>query len=164
MSEPDGFEFVDAVPEAGNPAPSHDLTCVVCGAPLEYSGHGRKPKYCDEHRPTRGSTARTGRASSTTVERAVNELTVLYGLIGQGVKFADNTIGERIFDSRDKLGESYRMLLETNKRFLKLFGQLESSAAWLPILIAHGELAMGIYAAKQAELFVQTVQTDSNDV
>lgn len=150
MSESDGFEFVDAVPEAGNPVPAHDLTCVVCGAPLDYSGHGRKPKYCDEHRPTRGASARTGK-SSVLVDRAVNELTVAYGLIGQGAKFLDPVIGEMLFDSRGSLGESYRMLLETNKRFLKLFGQLESSAAWLPIIMAHGQLAMAIYTAKQLD-------------
>ncbi len=33
------------------PDPTH---CIKCGAPVPYSGTGRKSRYCDEHNPAKG--------------------------------------------------------------------------------------------------------------
>lgn len=142
------YEFIDDVPESGNPIPSNLLECVVCGAALEYSGHGRKPKYCSEHKPSRGQSAASGK-SSAVIERAISELEVVYGVIGQGLKFRNPIAGELVFNNRGDLAGSYRMMLETNARFRKLFAKLESSAAILPIIAVHGQLVMSIYAAQQ---------------
>lgn len=159
----ESFTFVDDVPESGNPVPDDLPSCVVCGAPVEYSGRGRKPKYCSEHKPSRGQSAVSGK-SSVLVTRAIDELTVLYGVLGQGIKFRQPLAGELIFENRDKLAESYRMMLETNARFRKLFQKIESSAAILPIIAAHGQLAMTIYAASQMQhVPVQTPDVGNGD-
>lgn len=51
------------VEEVSLPDLSDGPSCLTCGRPLTYSGRGRKPKYCDDHKPA--NTAKR-RASSTT--------------------------------------------------------------------------------------------------
>lgn len=160
MSE-ESFTFADDIPESGNPVPDNMPSCVVCAAPLEYTGRGRKPKYCAEHKPSRGQSAVSGK-SSAIVNRAIDELTVLYGVLGQGIKFRQPLAGELIFQQRDKLAESYRMMLETNSRFRRLFQKIETSAAILPIIAAHGQLAMAIYTAQQMQNIPVQTPSDGN--
>lgn len=52
------------VPVPDDPPPaSDDPTCLECGVPLIYGGRGRKPKWCDEHKPKRSSGSSGGRKS-----------------------------------------------------------------------------------------------------
>lgn len=148
--------FTDTVPDSGNPSPTADLTCEVCGTGLSYGGRGRKPRFCDEHKPARGKGSGR-RSGGPIVDRAITEIGVLYGFAGQGVKFIDPAAGELIYDQRGKLAESYRLLLETNSRFRKLFADLEGKAAWLPIIAVHGDLIANIMimrAVRKAEALV----------
>ena len=40
------------IPQTDSKPPiSHELVCEKCGTELVYSGRGRKPKFCPEHRP-----------------------------------------------------------------------------------------------------------------
>lgn len=143
----DNFSFVDDVPEKGNPVSSSDFQCEVCGTDLVYSGRGRKPKRCDEHKRGRSTTTTTKRASTAIVDRAVTEIGAVYAAAGLGLKFINPTASQIVYDNSDKLAESYRLLLETNARFRKLFMELESKAAWLPIITMHGELIANIWIA-----------------
>ena len=154
MADTDGapvFEFVDSVPDAGNPVETGDLTCATCGTGLSWSGRGRKPKYCDEHKRRSGVPATSRKGSPAVVERAVDELKMLYAVGGQGLKFVNPIAGEAIVENSDKLAESYRLLLETNTRFRKLFQSMESKAAWLPIIIAHGDVIASILIASKLQ-------------
>lgn len=45
---------------AADPLPGGAPTCEVCGRAVEYSGRGRKPKFCFEHKPARGSKSASG--------------------------------------------------------------------------------------------------------
>ena len=115
---------------------------------MEYSGKGRKPKRCDEHKRNRSSSTSVGTTrNKVLVDRAVTELTMLYGMAGQGIKVVQPVIGEAVYDKREALAESYRMLLETDARFRKLFASMESKAAWLPIIAVHGDLIASIWIA-----------------
>lgn len=154
-----GFEFTDTVPEQGNPVTSDDLACVTCGKPLIYSGHGRKPKYCDEHKRATSAPKKSGR-NGAVVDRAIDELTALYGYGGQITKFKYPDIGEHVYQNREKLAESYRLLLESNARFRKLFQQWESKAAWLPILIAHGDVISAIWFQSRINKLANDVPDD----
>lgn len=149
---PDGFEFVDSVPEVGNPAPGATVECSVCGTAIPYAGRGRKPLYCDEHKPpSHAAKASRPGGSSLVVNRAVGELRMLYGMAGVGLRYVSPSAGNIVYDNRDKLAESYRMLLETNKRFRELFAELEGKAAWLPILVIHGDVIAAIMLARAME-------------
>lgn len=145
----DNFSFVDDVPEKGNPIPSSDYQCVVCGTDLVYSGRGRKPKYCDEHKPSRSKVTSTAtkRVSGAIVERAITEIAAVYSGIALPLKFVSPIASTVVYDNADKLAESYRLLLETSAKFRKLFMELESKAAWLPILTMHGEIIANIWIA-----------------
>lgn len=68
-----------------------EFTCVVCGKPLTYSGRGRKPKYCEEHKrgssgaskiggSTRGSA--DAKAAANTLDMGYTALTVLLQMVG----------------------------------------------------------------------------------
>lgn len=145
------FEFVDAVPEPGNPVPtSGGPVCSVCGTSIPYAGRGRKPTLCDDHKNNRKS-APTGGRKSAVVERAISELGMMYGLAGIGLKYASPAAGEIVYENREKLAESYRMLLETNDRIRKLFADIEGKAAWLPIVIVHGDIVAAIMFARAIE-------------
>lgn len=144
----DSFSFVEDVPEKGNPVSSSEFTCEVCGTDLVYSGRGRKPKRCDEHKRGKTTATATGRrASGAIVDRAVDEITMLYTMGGQALKFINPIAGETVFNNAEKLGESYRLLLETDARFRKMFQKMESKAAWLPILTMHAQIVASIWIA-----------------
>lgn len=152
------FIFVDDVPESGNPVSKDvppDFACEECGAPLTYAGRGRKPRFCDEHKPGRSSSSGKPRGSSTgnlaLIERAVNELEAIYGISAQAIKFVDERSGKIVYDDRRKLAESWRALLETNKKFRNAFVELEQKTAWLPVIMAHGDVAAAIFFSRAAE-------------
>ncbi len=45
----DGIDNEDQITTPG----AAGLTCETCGLPLHYGGRGRKPRFCDEHKPNR---------------------------------------------------------------------------------------------------------------
>lgn len=146
----DSFSFVDDVPEKGNPASTAEYTCEICGTEIFYSGRGRKPKRCDEHKRGKAAATATGssrRASGAIVDRAVSEIEMLYTMGGQALKFVNPIAGETVYDNATKLAESYRLLLETDARFRKMFQKMESKAAWLPILTMHAQVVASIWIA-----------------
>jgi hypothetical protein len=142
-------EFLDDVPEAGNPAPVSELACIVCDAPLTYGGRGPKPKYCDDHRKSGTKSAGVSKGNVALIERAINDLTSAYR-IGSGLlNYVDQTSAQIVMERADVLGESYRPLLQTNKQFLELFAKSEKTLSWLPIIMAHGDLVVSIMLARK---------------
>ena len=68
------FESVEVPAEAKEDVSPHDgPACMVCGTPLEYSGRGRKPKYCDEHK--KSGARKNVRSSSAKNERLAAQAT-----------------------------------------------------------------------------------------
>lgn len=159
MSETD-FVFSDDIPETGNPVSTSGLSCEVCGAPLSYGGRGRKPRFCDEHKPRRGSASSSTRGSSGIVARAITELEAVYGTAGLGLRYVDKISGEIVYNNRAELAESWRMLLDTNKKVRDLFAKIEGSAAWLPLITTHVNLIASIWIAHG----IQDVEQAVNDV
>jgi hypothetical protein len=167
------FEFVDEVPDRGNPKPRAELTCVTCGTALTYSGRGAKPKYCDQHRkydPRRQGAGMSAGRSNAIAGRAITELTMMYSLAGAGLRFVDPIAGGLVTDNAEKLAESWRLLIETNAKVRKLFLEIEGGAAWLPVVIVHADLIGSIWlahglakAARQAEK-EQSERVDSDIV
>lgn len=64
--------FDTGIPTDTPPAVSDDPVCQVCGAGLTYSGRGRKPKFCDEHKTA--STGRKATSGSSSVDAAMASL------------------------------------------------------------------------------------------
>lgn len=153
------FVFMDEVPEAGNPAPVSELSCKKCGTPLTYSGRGRKPTMCDDCKPSRSASTSTGK-STALVSRAISELEMVYGVGGQALKYADKIAGELVYQNRAELAESWRLVLETNKRVRDLFAKIEGNAAWLPLITVHANLIASIWFAHGVAHLEQTANND----
>lgn len=83
---------------------ANGLTCETCGMPLHYGGRGRKPRFCDEHKPNRkavdstGRSARKPRAKSKRVQRGHPLVEMLatggWGLAGSFVAGTGETAGQ----------------------------------------------------------------------
>ena len=153
---PDGFEFVDAPGEQGNPVPqTADLSCEFCGTGLIYAGRGAKPRFCDDHkrpqdRGEKPDAKPVGRPSGKglRVANAIDSLTFVYNVAGTGLGYVDPVASKVVTQNASKLAESYRRMLETNDKFLKLFETADEKMAWLPIVITHGQIAMAIIATR----------------
>lgn len=61
---PDDFDF-EAASAAGDTVPEI-LVCEVCGVQLDYSGKGRKPRFCADHKQTRTASGAAPRGRNTT--------------------------------------------------------------------------------------------------
>jgi hypothetical protein len=84
------------------------------------------------------------------VNRAVDSIRMIYAIGGTALnRTIAPTVGAAVFNDAEKLAESYRMLLETNKQVRDWFAQAEGKAAWLPILVVHADLALNIALAGQ---------------
>lgn len=57
------FDIPDSMPDD---IIAPELVCEVCGTGLTYGGRGRKPRFCDEHKPTKsaGGTKRVPQAKN----------------------------------------------------------------------------------------------------
>lgn len=78
---PPGADETDAR-ETSTSAPGEDLSCETCGTPLQYGGRGRRPRFCNEHKPPRQSRTGTVRGSAADVNAALAQMDVLYSLAG----------------------------------------------------------------------------------
>ena len=168
MTETDAALDVDEI------TPTPDLTCKVCGAPLQRKPKGFQPVYCDEHKRGKGKTGRpVGRPrkdgtppgsdstpkpaaprNNAAINRAISTLEMIYGMIGTGMTMTVAPgLGRQVVNSRADLAESYRMLLETNKAFRDWFAGVEDKAAWLPIIVVHGDLIVNYLLSRQIRSF-----------
>lgn len=51
--------------EVSFPDTSDSPSCLTCGRTLHYGGRGRKPKYCDDHKPRSSKSTGTRRVGGT---------------------------------------------------------------------------------------------------
>lgn len=91
-----------------------------CDRPLEYSGRGRKPKFCSEHKPQRGTTRSSTRASDS-VGQAVDSLSQTYRLATTLLLMVGAT------DAASTLSESIPSLEAQNRDFLQKDAKLVAS-------------------------------------
>lgn len=59
-------------------SPSSDLACQVCGRPLVYSGRGRKPRFCEDHKPSKSQAKRPATRTSADVNQALAVMDQFY--------------------------------------------------------------------------------------
>lgn len=108
---PEDRQEYDVIRDAPSTDPDSGLTCQQCGKDIShmYSGRGRKPKYCEEHK--KGNASRVGSSAGTAtrgdVQQAVNSLEQGYQLIQMGLMMfgahgAATTLRESIPDLSQK--------------------------------------------------------------
>lgn len=158
MTEPQ-FDTVTVPPtddttDAGPTTASDDLTCRVCGAPLSYSGRGRKPTLCDEHKRAATTTPRSSSRGATTadVNAALAQMDMLYGVLATGLMMLSPEAA-MTFNARVETAQAVnRQAFEADRSLAKRIGGVSQSAAPLmfyganafligpPLRIAYGEI------------------------
>lgn len=132
----DDLDFLDDLPPEENepdilpdpPEPTADggPVCDVCGDPIPYSGRGRRPKKCAEHK-TR-TTARQGaasvrRSSGKTAARITaleNDLTKEFALFGKGVAKVLPTFGVTVVKRAERTAAALARIAEDNPKLMQI--------------------------------------------
>lgn len=163
MSDLDELVFKDetppdfAAPGPADVAPATDdvLSCAVCGVALEYSGRGRKPQRCPEHRRASGSTKSAPK--NTTNERlavqATEALVQINRLTGFGLRVLGMPeTGATIAYAEDVFREQALAALMTDPGLCKQIlaaGQVSAKAS---LALAYGMLGMQVAPVAMLEI------------
>ena len=136
----------------GSDIPADDVPyrCEVCGVALEYSGRGRPPVRCTEHKKGKASSS-SGRqsVSKQRIQEGMTELYVTLGVVvsGGGNLVSSNQLqldGMLIGQSANKLGAAWADLAEKDPKVKKALTKLLSSGGWSMVIAAHAPLVLGI--------------------
>jgi len=133
--------------------PAGDLTCITCGRALTYAGRGRKPIYCEDHKPVRGNGKPAASPRTSKDERLRKELASTLALIGVGVMALDAYDGLVIIDRSADTVDALMTVAEHNPRVRKALEQMLEVSVWaalgtalagiaVPIAVHHGALPL----------------------
>lgn len=115
---------IGEAPESFGDVPP-EYACEVCGTELTYGGRGRKPRFCDEHKPARGTSTGSGRKSSKDVEAAVSSLNQVYTLLQMGLGLLGaNLAGDALEASIPKLEKGNREHLTNDPELAKRIAEM----------------------------------------
>lgn len=134
---------------------STDLACEVCGRPLTYSGKGRKPKFCDEHK--RGtSSASTGNAtvrrSNKDVESALATMDNIYDLLFFGFGMVSETAASMWLPRRAQLQQQNRQLFISDPGLCRRVNALGAKGGTGAFIGAHAMALFPIAVVLNAEV------------
>ena len=122
--------------------------CQSCGLPIsdELSG-GRRRKYHDECRPKQqATTGKSGRAGGVNIDNLIQQMGSFYRNVGIGVTFLPTCQpdGMAITVEAGNLAESWRPLIEQDKRIRDLWVKITTGSGWGTMIMVHGGLALTI--------------------
>lgn len=135
-----------ATPPVGE---STDPTCETCNAPLYYGGRGRRPRFCDEHKPTRTATSGTGKRGSAKLDDLEAQIAGMLASAGMMLQVVDPFDGNVFILRADAVAKQWRAAAEKSdaiRRTLERMLETSAVAAFisgagllvLPILSHHG--------------------------
>jgi hypothetical protein len=150
MSEPEILPESVAIPTDDDTPDG--LVCEVCGVPLAYSGRGRKPKYCEDHRSRSGSntgpripTAGGSRASGKDA-RLRQDLTTMLGGVGMALMLVEPFDGLVIVDRTPATVDALMEVAAQNPKFRKTLEQMVTVSVWSQVSLAVAGIALPIAA------------------
>lgn len=152
-----GDEFPDKCQEPG------------CGIGIPYSGRGRRPRFCDEHKPKRSqgsSTRATGKGAEQTARAAAGMLGQLNGLIGMGLSlYGLKMTAEQIDKANDQFVESATQALVNDPKLAKKIIGLGATSGKATLAVAYGMMGAAIAPVAVMEMkhkkAVQDASADS---
>lgn len=168
------FEVIETPPEMQDDAPLTTETvgdeypdkCGTCGKGVPYSGRGRRPKFCDEHKPNRAKSSprATGRGSEQTARVAASMLGQLNGLIGMGLAmYGLNMTAASIERANDQFVESATQALINDPKLAKKIVGLGATTGKASLAVAYGMLGAAIAPAAVVELKMKKAAQDAAD-
>ena len=96
-----------------------EFRCLECGKPLTYGGRGRKPKYCDEHKPSRAKGTGTRRSSlDKQLAQLADDFADNIRLVGMLVTPLLPVTGHVIATDADKTAQATIQLAKNNPKIL----------------------------------------------
>lgn len=128
-----------------------DLSCKVCGIELVYSGKGRRPEYCETHRPAKnvkGDRKPTSRKNAGKLTDAALRTELLAMLQGAGavVLAVDRFDGAVIISGAENLVDALMSMAAQNPAFRKWLEAGSSSMTWVQLAVAVGAIVIPIAA------------------
>jgi len=126
--------------------------CEVCGTALVYSGKGRHPKFCEEHRKGSSNTSSKGTAG---IERIRTGMTDMYaamavGATGLGAMMQNETGNALMLDGQvlganaPRLGDAWADLAKNDPKVRKALERMLTGSGWGKVILAHAIVAVGI--------------------
>lgn len=150
----DGVPLDPVLTDTAPPLDGPEYTCEVCGKPLTYSGRGRKPKRCDEHkrgasRTTRVST--TGK-NATLASQATDALVNINSLAAFGVGivgYADTA--DAINDRQEAFRTQVYQALLSDPELCRSILTSGAQAGRVSLIVAYAMLAVGVFPTMRME-------------
>jgi hypothetical protein len=142
----DGFIDADTVTAIS----TDELACQVCGIALTYGGRGRKPKFCADHKPIKGTT----QARGTNIDTLIGQMEEMYAALGAATTFlppvaADGMI---IATHAHSMAESWRPLIQRDPKIRKFWEKMTTGGGWGTVIMAHGVVALAIMQVHNVSL------------
>ena len=148
--------FEDAV--IPDDIPSEDLTCRICGTPLTYGGRGRKPSFCDEHKRTGATSAKTGVKSTGSVESALTILGGLYDGLAAGLMFASPRAASEWVQRIPTLQTQNRAVLAADPDLCRRINALGKGGGKFAFVAAHAMAIMPVAGILRQDLALRAAE------
>lgn len=130
---------VYANPEIPTPT-SDDPVCQYpnCGIPLTYSGRGRKPKWCDEHKPSKSSSRpASARKSTSDVQKALTILDGMYSGVSAGLMMLSPRAALEWADRVETLQQTNAVTLEGDENLTRMILKAGRGGGKFAFIAAH---------------------------
>ena len=136
----------EAVPDPDSPPAPDGPTCEVCGTLIEWSGRGRKPKKCAEHKTrTAGAAKAQRRKTPAKLDLLESDLTRELVGFGKNVSSVLPCLGVTLVSRSEKTAKALTRVAENNP---KILAALEASTRVVPMLdLAESVLSVAIALA-----------------
>ena len=129
-----------------------ELTCAKCGIAIEYSGIGRKPKFCNDHRekPKNIDTVKPKSRYRSTGSKSLDvlrlELTQTLQGAGALLMAVDRFDGLVVIQGTPKLVDALISMAEVNPDFKRWLESGTKSVVWIQLGTALAAIAVPIAA------------------
>jgi hypothetical protein len=131
----DDFVFTDPAADS-DPAPG-GFSCEVCGDALTYSGRGRHPRFCDEHKP--GAT-RTTKPRAKGLQTLRDDLNQTFVSMGTALCMVDLFDGSVVISRSDALSGSLIALAEKDPKIRKALESAMRAGGYLQLFMVAGTI------------------------
>ena len=122
----DGFSF------GGDSAPNRPPTCTVCSKEIDWAGRGRRPKYCDEHKPVKPASTPGRSTKASRLGQAVAQQVAGIGLLVMTVQRFDGLV---IIDRAESLGQTCAKIAEQNPAFRRALERALNGSAYGELIL-----------------------------
>jgi hypothetical protein len=117
-----------------------------CDNPLaSYSGRGRKPKRCEEHKGARAKSTSSGATNAKLARQAAEVLAQLNSMLGLGAMFLGYPMtASAIGNTEDKFIDLAASALETDPGLCRVILRAGTKSARVGLAMAYAQLGMAL--------------------